>query len=441
MRTWPAGHANNQGDMHARFMASNPPPPKREHFTVTPLVNAWHCRDLGWTYSFVKADPPEDRHPSWVKMRHVLAAWDSFEEGRPVLVLDTDAWIRDAPGLAHLLRTRLDPATGKLMLGAGEPVVEETSRHGADVLNGGFLCFLPDPRVRELFQHVWDLGSGPYARDWPWEQACLGRAFRDNVAGCRDWCEILSVPMCNTPAGTHVAHCWYKDLATDLAVSDLLGALAQTVFDLRRPTVELVVARHLEDVAWVNEWVPYVDRVTIYDKSGSPVESVHPKITVVPLPNVGREAHTYAHHFAEHYDDLCDRVVCTQGSYSPHMSRESFEAIVRGGQPPTLIPTLDTSWSLSLMAKFGWTQDSNYVAERMQPSGMTMGKFFLRYIADDLLPEDKVGWWANAIFAAPRDAVRRHPRAKYGAIRELCEVGPNPEAAHMLERGWKALLA
>jgi len=59
---------------------------------------------------------------------------------------------------------------------------------------------------------------------------------------------------------------------------------------------ELVVARHREDLNWLRR-VPKRFRVTLYDKGGHP-GARH------PLPNIGREAHTYLHHIVTRYDDL-----------------------------------------------------------------------------------------------------------------------------------------
>lgn len=210
-------------------------------------------------------------------------------------------------------------------------------------------------------------------------------------------------------------------------------------------TVELVVARYDEDVSWLARWIPHAARITVYDKSAAPLASPHPKVRVVALPNVGREAHTYAHHFAERYDDLCDTVVCTQGRYQDHMGDEAFDEMVRSGTRAASQHALDLTWTDTLMDQFGWTEAANnhtqgQPMQSMQPMGMTMGQFFQTYIADDLVPESSVDWWANGVFVVAAKDVRRHPRARYEAIRAVLGSHPNPEAGHAMERLWKALL-
>ena len=51
--------------------------------------------------------------------------------------------------------------------------------------------------------------------------------------------------------------------------------------------IQLIIARYREDIAWADETgYDYV----VYDKSGQPVANA------VPLPNIGREGHSYLTH-------------------------------------------------------------------------------------------------------------------------------------------------
>jgi hypothetical protein len=257
---------------------------------------------------------------------------------------------------------------------------------------------------------------------------------------------ILPATYCNTPAGSHVVHNWWKETTAQMATDDLLCSLAQDLLPAQqRPTIELVISKYQEQCSWILDWLPLFHRVTVYDKSDNPLVSPHPKITVVPLPNVGREGHTYAHHFVEHHDKLCDHVVCCQGDFTDHLSREDFDAMIRGKGRATLRGITGTPWSSTLMESYGWTPEDNHQTRQpvtlMQPTGMTMGKYFLTYIADDLVPEARVEWWPGAIFRVSASDVRRHSPEKYAAIRKTLEVGSNPEAGHYIERFWHALLA
>ena len=62
------------------------------------------------------------------------------------------------------------------------------------------------------------------------------------------------------------------------------------------PILELVVARHVEDLAWLGR-VPENFRITVYDKGDGSSGGMR-------LTNMGREAHTYLHHLSERHESL-----------------------------------------------------------------------------------------------------------------------------------------
>jgi hypothetical protein len=76
-------------------------------------------------------------------------------------------------------------------------------------------------------------------------------------------------------------------------------------------TLELVVARYEENLNWLRR-VPRAFLVTVYDKSTAPYPDS------IPLPNIGREAHTYLHHICTRYDSLSDLTVFCQGKPFDH---------------------------------------------------------------------------------------------------------------------------
>jgi len=76
------------------------------------------------------------------------------------------------------------------------------------------------------------------------------------------------------------------------------------------PPLELVVARHHEDLGWLRR-VPREFTVTVYNKGAAMPHST-------PLPNVGREAHTYLHHLIERHDTLAELTVFVQGHPFDH---------------------------------------------------------------------------------------------------------------------------
>lgn len=77
------------------------------------------------------------------------------------------------------------------------------------------------------------------------------------------------------------------------------------------PTIQCVVARYREDVSWTADLgLP----VVVYDKSGA-----DPLSGTVPLPNVGRESHTYLQHIVRRYPEFPDYTLFLQGDPFPHL--------------------------------------------------------------------------------------------------------------------------
>lgn len=75
-------------------------------------------------------------------------------------------------------------------------------------------------------------------------------------------------------------------------------------------TIDVVVAKYKEDVGWTRS---IKHNVIIYDKSEN-----GPIAGAIPLPNIGRETHTYLHHIVNNYDKLADYTIFLQGNPHDH---------------------------------------------------------------------------------------------------------------------------
>jgi hypothetical protein len=92
------------------------------------------------------------------------------------------------------------------------------------------------------------------------------------------------------------------------------------------PPLELVVARHTEDLVWLRR-VPREFRITVYDKGDGSSGGIR-------LPNIGREAHTYLHHLASRRDSLAAVTVFVQGHPFDHAPdlHQRLKALAGGGE-------------------------------------------------------------------------------------------------------------
>ncbi len=191
----------------------------------------------------------------------------------------------------------------------------------------------------------------------------------------------------------------------------------------------LVTARWREDLRWLRR-VPAAFRIEVLNK-GEPVEPGRPDARVTPLPNVGREAHAYLHHLAEHYDRLADLTVFVQGHPFDHV--------------PDLHARL-RAWAegRARMDGFAWL---GFLLEREDKAGRLFLQWsknperraldlpgFWRAVFGDAPCPEFFDFFGGANFAVTRDVVRARPRAFYA---RACEVAASfPEAAHCFERMW-----
>jgi len=111
-------------------------------------------------------------------------------------------------------------------------------------------------------------------------------------------------------------------------------------------TLEIVVARYNENLDWLKEIKMSKEiKITVYNKGANDID-----IPFIPLPNIGRESHTYLYHIINNYDNLADQTIFCQGDsifHSPgfldliNKYRDEFEPIQplsswywREGEPP-----------------------------------------------------------------------------------------------------------
>jgi hypothetical protein len=189
------------------------------------------------------------------------------------------------------------------------------------------------------------------------------------------------------------------------------------------PRFDLVVARCVEDLAWLKR-VPKEFRITIYDKGDGSTGGV-------PLKNEGREAHTYLHHLAERYDSLADLTVFVQGHPFDHAP--DLHKVLRS--------LADGSFSV---AEFHWlgfladTDDSRgrrlFVPWSKNPerAELPLDEFHQQIFGQR--GPDPYRFFVGAQFIVTRDAVLRRSLAFYEHARNIAAA--IPLAPHCFERCW-----
>jgi len=81
---------------------------------------------------------------------------------------------------------------------------------------------------------------------------------------------------------------------------------------------ELIVSRYSENVEWLYEVDSSVNSIVLYNKGEELKPFDDKRVKIVKLENVGREAHTYIHHFLKHRENLADTTIVCQGDPFDH---------------------------------------------------------------------------------------------------------------------------
>jgi hypothetical protein len=210
----------------------------------------------------------------------------------------------------------------------------------------------------------------------------------------------------------------------------------------------MVIARYEEDLSWIPK-IPATaySKGFIYNK-GSPITSQYPNMELSPLPNVGREGHTYVHHVIQNYDALPDITIFLPGSvWANETKRERLlrilqhlqqngSSVIMGYKDPK---TIDEANNFSLD---DWTGTSNENQQhnpenKLEPSSDRPLRtwFEKRFAGESLNCVSFLG-----LVAASRDDIRKRPIEFYHGL--LAELSPvHPEAGHYTERTWKTIFS
>lgn len=179
--------------------------------------------------------------------------------------------------------------------------------------------------------------------------------------------------------------------------------------------MHLVVARYREPVGWCRAF-PH----TVYNKGPFLLGST-------PLPNIGREAHTYLHHIVTHYDALDDVTVFLQGNpfdHSPHL----LQQLATLGRP-------DFRCLSELLLRFDHHSD-------WRDPDLPL-KEFDEFLYGPGAPPRLMVFGAGAQFAVSRERIRQKPKQFYETLLALVSRSPVPGSQldtttmpWVLERFW-----
>jgi len=202
-------------------------------------------------------------------------------------------------------------------------------------------------------------------------------------------------------------------------------------------SVELVVARYEEDLRWLRR-VPERIRITVLNKGVSPALplefNAREGMKVTPLPNEGREAHSYLTHLVDRYASLAAVTIFCQGHPFDHAPdfHDQLRALV------------DRREFSEAFLWFGFLEESDdplgrrlFVPWSKNPEREELSTGRLHESLFGLPSPEMFYFRVGAQFAVSREAVWHRP---IGFYRRALELSTAIElAAHSYERLWDRL--
>ena len=186
----------------------------------------------------------------------------------------------------------------------------------------------------------------------------------------------------------------------------------------------IVVARFNENL----DWLLPARNVIVYNKGANDID-----VPYIPLPNVGRESHSYVTFILDNWNNLPDVTMFIQGDIKDHSSGDPRSYIVDCIQQAKVHGLSQNMHSIEFekcIYNFGPEHCNNIVAPF---KNMVLGQWINSIIN---VPHNCVGikWYHGAIFAASRNAIRAVPMGKWMQIKQSLEYANNPVTAHYFER-------
>lgn len=189
-------------------------------------------------------------------------------------------------------------------------------------------------------------------------------------------------------------------------------------------SVEIVLSA-CKDTAVVEELQKMIKdtdvNLTVYEKCGSN------EYENIKLDNVGREQHTFAHHFNTNYNDLAQITICIPGNWGKHPKRREF---VKTSLKKSEGFRCLASSSLEHLANFKIKEYEGRKLLDAEPDGLK--NWSHTHIKHDDL-SNYITCYEGAMMVSDVN-VQQNPQSVYENIEHELSKANEPEAIHYMER-------
>lgn len=236
------------------------------------------------------------------------------------------------------------------------------------------------------------------------------------------------------------------------------------------PKLQLIIARYKEDVTWLNDVSDDID-VLIYNKGKKDtLPKLLRKVTVIDVPNLGRESETYCRHIIQNYHNLAEYTIFSQGD--PFCHAPYFMKFLKDPTSMSAIQMMSLKYLKNIPPKFllnkardhPWmrlermstrTLDSvlfrdagteHFYNAYLEHNNLSPGVNIIKHFFDDIgLPQamteetEVCNFAYGAIFGVSKPLIQKHSVDLYSAIRTRSVE--SWENGYIIERIWFLLFS
>lgn len=210
--------------------------------------------------------------------------------------------------------------------------------------------------------------------------------------------------------------------------------------------IEVVVSRYNEYLEWLSEDPFNHHPIIIYNKGNNNNFSNASNIkSVIKIPNIGRETHSYLYHIVKNYDNLANITVFLPGSSGIPQKRERAIHVIK---------TIEHTHNTCFYDKIDdlYEKYKNFKIDNWQSSDNTNKQINNENILTPARYRPFGIWFKHkfgnlkitqtsyfGIFAVHKHDILQHPKEFYEELLEEISVSSNPEVGHYYERAWSAI--
>lgn len=224
--------------------------------------------------------------------------------------------------------------------------------------------------------------------------------------------------------------------------------------------VDVVLAHYKEDLHWLHAYLSRIDHLYLYCKDrdnckkGLPKDLQGAKLSIIHLPNEGRETHSYLTHIINNYHQLSERTVFSLASLNGNWMRQlAFVFALTETKHPHRFIIKDHE--MQQIRDFHFPKKT--IVARSLGDGYKNSKtntirlatvsplyeWMLHYFKQDLLKtHDRYGYGQHgAIFSAKRKDIHQFPTTLYQELLVANSGADSMEAGYYMERLWRFMYA